>query len=809
MALTGDSGAEPPPPNRHPFLPEQETAKVNPTLQNPPNTNHPPKTAQKIHAPLRKDTLSHRAVRGLYAHTANLTCMKEPADEISQTPPENQTSTKKEIFNVRGCGFSKQPPEQTMEQTTEKPTEQLTEKPSKQLSEQNQEQNQEERTLPAQSKSKFILVPEIPPDDEEDKGIVVRDLPLDHCRVYPIWKTYEMQIRRAQYIKAEKEGELDVEKGPIYELYHDGVSVCEITVELFIYHNVTDEMILDAYRRGVSNIEKIPYEMLASPSPKEIPPWERKAPVRKIETRSISDARHSLNEDGYAHRFEEECRGWLIYDTPGKEWYAWNNSHWEPAKERLGLAKRFVADTLVTEMGVWKLEAEREEKVSKEMRNEQRLKELNGLLSEYEKHITYIHQTKGLDAMAKVAASTTMGIDLEKEGTHTVLTFQNGGVDCVTGKLLTTSDLARKKNTYPIHYIDRWYDPNKIPENFEKHLLDVFTDNTTEDLSAAERERRAELLKSYFKRLLGYALTPGNRRNLFVFLWGTGANGKSTTIDAIREAIPSEIATVSSKELLTTQEEKPTPGLFKGLLKRIMYFAEISDSKSSRGPKISSESVKILAGEKKVNTRTLYKDSVERLILCLPIAATNELPSFDKEPEDAILRRIVTLPFMHKFSGSTKRLDIGETLEKEADAIFSMMIHELQDYLAAEKEKPGSGLPELPAFCRSKQAELLSGPSYDAFVQERIEPPVEGTKARVPLEDIKQAYISWCYMKGIPVNTRQRKDPVKDKDTGEYKERHELTKGETTNLNTALKTNGYKFVDSSGRRYYRCRIKHE
>lgn len=268
MALTGDSGAEPPPPNRHPFLPEQETAKVNPTLQNTQNTNHPPKTAQKIHAPIRKDTLSHRAVRGLYLLITNLTGMKEPADEISPTPPENQTSTKKEIFNVRGCGFSKQPPEQPSEQpseqTTEKPTEQLTEKPSKQLSEQNQEQTLEEGTLPARNKPKFIPVSDIPSDDEEDNGIVVWDLPLDHCRVYPIWKTYEMQIRCAQYIIAEKEGELDIEKGPIYELYHDGVSVFEMTVELRQYHNITDEMMLDACRRAVSNMENIPYEMLAS-----------------------------------------------------------------------------------------------------------------------------------------------------------------------------------------------------------------------------------------------------------------------------------------------------------------------------------------------------------------------------------------------------------------------------------------------------------------------------------------------------------------------------------------------------------------
>lgn len=409
--------------------------------------------------------------------------------------------------------------------------------------------------------------------------------------------------------------------------------------------------------------------------------------------------------------------------------------------------------------------------------------------------------------MAKVAASTTMGIDLEKEGTHTVLTFQNGGVDCVTGKLLTTSDLARKENTYPIHYIDRWYDPKKIPENFEKHLLDVFTDNTTEDLSAAERERRAELLKNYFKRLLGYALTPGNRRNLFVFLWGTGANGKSTTIDAIREAIPSEIKEVSSKELLVTQEEKPSPGLAEGVGYRIMYFAEISDSKNAKGPKISRETVKILSGEKKSNFRALYRNSEEKQILCLPIAATNELPSFDKEPDKALLRRIMTIPFMHEFSGSSKRTDMGDILEKERDAVFSMMINELLAYLEEERKNPGSDLPELPPFCRKMQGEFMSGPSYNAFVQERIEPLKEGETGRVSIDEIKCQYIIWCNRQKIPVNTKERKGQEINPNTGLPETWHELTKGETAKLNTALGTAGYMSKIIRGKTYYLCRLK--
>ena len=771
--------------------------------------------------------------------------MTETADEIPQTPPEKPEETGEKLFNLHRNKTpeitpepketEELPPEPVSVQVMEQTPEQVPEELSVQAPEQNPEVNPDEieygplvtfhyfqtEKLPQGTYVESTYNPypietksgETKPGETKPREFAtLRYLPLHHCRSYPIYKSYELRIMRSWFLVPD-DGGLESELGPCYEIVYDGRLVCLVSVNPGSPFPITDHLILYLCKREVARIENVPFEMLYKSSVVEIPPWFRWVPARNMEIAmtplAMERAKYSLTETGYAERFAAECRGFLVYDTPNKTWYAWDENHWEPANERLGQSKRFVADSLYTEKEEWKKVLEKEIAFASATGNNLQLKELNGFLAAYESHVFKIHQDRELNSMERIAASYMLCVDLEKEATHSILSFRNGGIDCATGRLLSHQDLARWRDKYPVHYIDRDYLPRISPVRFEEHLKAVFLDNTTEGLSDAERERRAEVLKSYFKRLLGYALTPGNARNLFVFLWGTGANGKSTTIDAIRAAIPSEIAVVPSKELLTTQEEKPTPGLFKGLLKRIMYFAEISDSKNSRGPKVSSESIKILSGEKEVNARTLYKDSADRPNLCLPIAATNELPSFDKEPDKALLRRIITIPFMHEFSGSTKRLDIGEILAKEADAIFSMMIRELQDYLAAEKEKPGSGLPELPDFCRNMQAELLSGSSYNAYVQEKIEPPKEGTDAKVYLDDIKLDYISWCTIKGIPVETKQWKDTVIDKDTGEYKVRHELTKGETAKLNTALKVNGYKSGTSSGRRYYRCRFKHE
>ncbi|MCQ2376737.1 MAG: hypothetical protein MJ006_01885 [Methanocorpusculum sp.] len=768
--------------------------------------------------------------------------MTEHTEEIPQTPPENPGETEEKITNLHRNKTPPQPPVQThVQDSVEKPVQTSGETAARPPAE---SRPASEPASKPSSKSQFIDVPSLYEETEEKDGIYIRFYPPEHCRSYPIYKSYSMRVIRGLFRRA-GEGEIfDTEIGAYYELFHEGISEGSYFVQTLFDYNIPELSILDRFREHVAKREGIPEEMLIKPPEKELPPWERTKPVRKIEavreadkkpalksvsgtgrdsesesdllddllkdpvSKSIFHAKCSLNERGYAERFAEECRGWLVYDTPAKKWYAWEKSHWEPAGERLGKAKLFVAQTLQLEKIKWELEMTAERKRALENGNTQLLKEISALLSAYDQNITASQQTKGLDTMEKIAAESMLCIDLQEAAAHEILTFQNGGVDCVTGKYYSLEELERNKEKYPVHYIDREYDEKNIPVHFEEHLRNIFTDNTTEGLSERERLRRAEILSGYFKRLLGYALTPGNARNLFVFLWGAGANGKSTTIDAIKAAIPSEIATVNSKELFTTQQEKPTPGLFKGLTRRIVYFAEMSGTKGFGGGKVSAENLKVLSGEKEVNTRTLNREDVTQKNLCLPIAATNNFPSFDAEPDKALLRRIITIPFMHEFTDADRRTDMGDLLAREGDAIFSMMITELRAYLAAEIKQHGSGLPGLPAFCREKQTEFVSGDAQKAFVAENLEHPEEGEDVRVFFDEIKGRYMYWCVDRGIPVVTREEKRLRKERDAGS-EERSVLSKGESQKLKNALMSAGFRSGSTYGKPYYFARWKRD
>jgi len=112
------------------------------------------------------------------------------------------------------------------------------------------------------------------------------------------------------------------------------------------------------------------------------------------------------------------------------------------------------------------------------------------------------------------------------------------------------------------------------------------------------------------------------------------------------------ISEAPSREIYATKEDKPTTGITRGLSQRILLFSELSDDESNAitASKVSTELIKNLTGDKKTaGFRAIYEGSSVRDIVCTPVALTNNLPHFDKELDDALLRRLITVPHQHIF----------------------------------------------------------------------------------------------------------------------------------------------------------------
>lgn len=548
--------------------------------------------------------------------------------------------------------------------------------------------------------------------------------------------------------------------GSRYHLLKDGVYIHEFDVGQAAEESVTDTLVFSSLEPYLTKSigEKATGWMKGRflRTPHMIPPWEREQPIRPIQVnipleksnpfykdgliREIYQATDRLTDTGNAERFRQEADGWLIYDRNSEEWLAWNVNHWEKAEEKVGKTEVFIAETLKKERTQW-------EKVNAGVDDEYFTKKLSTLLERYNSHYHSTAKNCNLKSMSDLCSRTYMSVNLKKERNPHILTFKNGALNTKTGELIPIWECDTLKQEYPTAYIDCEYveDDSEI---WKDHLDKVFTDNTTHNLSEEEREKRRMEAAGYFMRLLGYSLYSGNPEQIIAFLWGEGLNGKSVTVDILKRIWGIEKLDVSCKELFTSNDERPRNGIAKALQKRVLLLTEAGKSETGRRDVglFSSSTIKILTGETQTSEfRVMYKAPEEDVpICCLPIATTNALPRFDNT-DAALLRRIITIPFQHRFTEEERDLNITEKLERDTDKIFSMMVRELQKYLS-------DGLKPTPIHFTATRIELLVGAQRAAFLNQNYEPSrKEGLKG----SELQTAYLDWCTLNGYDVDTKQ------------------------------------------------------
>lgn len=174
---------------------------------------------------------------------------------------------------------------------------------------------------------------------------------------------------------------------------------------------------------------------------------------------------------------------------------------------------------------------------------------------------------------------SSMQVNLAEASDDRYITFKNGAIDCKTGEFISIWACDSIREKYPLIYFDRTYTQGLRSQAFIDHLKRVFDDNTS-GLGEEERTLRMMELGRFFLRLAGYLLYPGNPEQIFLFLWGKGSNGKSTTIDVLREIFGPEMSEASVRELYAGSEDRPVSGISRSLSKRAMLISEASDEES-------------------------------------------------------------------------------------------------------------------------------------------------------------------------------------------------------------------------------------
>lgn len=480
-----------------------------------------------------------------------------------------------------------------------------------------------------------------------------------------------------------------------------------------------------------------------------VPPWRRDITLPPtpltghIET-DVTCIMDRLSDDCAAEYVILASRGWVIYDKDTETWYVWRDNHWAPTD-----------GAEIKQVALRVLDAQRREKnmVLGRMTlhadaTQSAIAAVRKLQSVYAKILQHWGMIAGINSVCKIASSDPrLRISFRASSDPHLIAYRNGVLDTRTGQIIPPWDYDNLRGRYCTAYIDCDY-VDRDSDIWMQHLRTCMTDNTTRDLSTDVVEQRSAEAVAYILRLLGYALVAGNPEQLMVWLWGTGANGKSATLEVVKQILGNQSYDISCTELYVTDSDVPRSGLARGIGRRVVMLSEASTGTGRKAPVFSSAVIKVLTGEKTTSEfREMRKAATQNNpIYCLPVATTNDMPQIDNV-DDAYMRRMVGIPFAHVFSGSERDPAIVDKLLADKDAIWSMMIRALRDYLR-------EGLVPLPRHCDASR--MIAGEAVIAFLAASTTPEPLPNSAGVKGSVLQDYYLTWCMGEGFDVPTRRK-----------------------------------------------------
>ena len=175
-------------------------------------------------------------------------------------------------------------------------------------------------------------------------------------------------------------------------------------------------------------------------------------------------------------------------------------------------------------------------------------------------------------------------------------------------------------------------------------------------------------LQNYLQRLVGYALTGSTREHVFAFLYGHGANGKSTFLDVVMKLLGDYATQAQPETLMARRGSGASNDLARLVGKRLVITNEVRE-----GAQLEENLVKQLVGGDIVTARFLYQEHFEFKPKLKLLIAGNHQPVI-KGDDDGIWRRVHLVPFTHTIPERERDKQLGEKLERELSGILNWAI---------------------------------------------------------------------------------------------------------------------------------------
>ena len=241
-------------------------------------------------------------------------------------------------------------------------------------------------------------------------------------------------------------------------------------------------------------------------------------------------------------------------------------------------------------------------------------------------------------------------------------------------------------------------------------------------------------LRTYLQQYIGISLLGTVQQHLFAILTGTGANGKSTFVEAVKHAMGDYAHTTEADIFMASRggagAAGPKPHLFALMNRRLVIASE-----TEQGARLASALMKLLTGGDAITARNLRAAPVTFTPTWTTLMVTNHLPKVQAD-DDALWRRLRIIPFDVVIPEEDRDPTLPDRLKLEADAILAWAYEGLQQYLAN-----GNRMDEPSAVLSATQKYRDDSDDYARFLSQCCD--ITDPFVKTPRADLWQEWQSF------------------------------------------------------------------
>ena len=247
-------------------------------------------------------------------------------------------------------------------------------------------------------------------------------------------------------------------------------------------------------------------------------------------------------------------------------------------------------------------------------------------------------------------------------------------------------------------------------------------------------------LIGFLQRVAGYALTGSTQEHALFFGYGTGANGKSVTIDTIA-GMMGEYHRTAAMEVFTASNSDRHPTE----LARLRGARLVTSIETEEGRQWAESRIKSLTGGDVVAARFMRQDFFEYVPQFKLLLAGNHKPGL-RNTDEAIRRRLHLIPFTVTIPPERRDKDLKAKLRDEWPGILAWAICGAAEWYANGLAPPARVTEATQNYLSEEDAFLLwfdECCAADAYTWERS-------------SDLFRAWKAWAERSGETVGSQKR-----------------------------------------------------